>query len=180
MRSGLSRTTTAALAAAVAVAAMTVAAPRVSAQDDIDPINNGAWSFSLGADIVTEYWFRGIAQGPANTKGFIPQLSMEAAVDLITTDEYTLTANVGSWSSFTSRGSGLAPAAGAGAAITALALGAGAGSDTRCAGASLRRRHSSFSSSSMRAPRREPRHTQATRKPITAARIKKMRIWVIK
>ena len=93
-------------AAVLAVAGVLTTPTATHAQDEIAPINAGNWSFEMGADVVTEYWFRGISQGPANTKGFIPQLWADAAVLLFEGEQYSLAVNVGTWNSFTSSNAG--------------------------------------------------------------------------
>lgn len=79
---------------------------------EIPSINTGNWSFNMGVDVVTEYWFRGISQGRANTRGFIPQLYMDAAVQLFENDDFSIAFNVGSWNSFTSSNSSTGPGSG--------------------------------------------------------------------
>ena len=69
---------------------------------EISEINLGNFSFEFGADVVTEYWFRGISQGRNNTKGFIPQIYMDTTVEVFENVALVF----GSWNSFTSSSSG--------------------------------------------------------------------------
>lgn len=66
------------------------------AQEGPAPVNTGKVSWTLGADLVTEYWFRGIAQ---ENQGWILQPYVDATVNLIERGDYTLAAYAGTWNS---------------------------------------------------------------------------------
>ncbi|MEX1017251.1 MAG: TorF family putative porin [Phycisphaeraceae bacterium] len=71
------------------------------AQDDVPAVNTGAISLELGADVVTEYWFRGIGQ---ENQGFIFQPYAEINVDLGEVGGLEPTFYAGTWNSFHDRG----------------------------------------------------------------------------
>ena len=89
-------------AALVTLLAISLTTPLTAGCGNCHADDNHKWSFELGADVTTEYWFRGISQGDNNTQGFISQPYMDATVQL----SETVSANVGIWNSFTSSGSG--------------------------------------------------------------------------
>ncbi len=103
IRSGL-------LAGAVALAGMPVAsfAQDAAVDQEIQAINNGNVSLTLGADITNEYWFRGISQGAGNTGRLVIQPYADVAFDLysfpVGDEEITIGFYVGIWNSFTTSG----------------------------------------------------------------------------
>jgi hypothetical protein len=90
----------------VVAAALMVSPATTIAQDEIAPINTGNWSFDLGSDIVTAYWFRGLSQGSINRQGVILQPFMQATVDLWSRNEWSLAGTVGTWNSLTTAQNG--------------------------------------------------------------------------
>jgi hypothetical protein len=95
------------VASVVAALVMFTAVP-TQAQEEMEPVNSGAWSFELGSDVATAYWFRGISQGSINRQGVIIQPFMNAAVLLWEDDEWSIAGDIGTWNSFTAgqRGGG--------------------------------------------------------------------------
>lgn len=71
------------------------------AQEEIAPINSGNVSLTVGFDVVTEYWFRGIDQGTANRQGFIWQPYIDVGFDLWSYEDFSLGYYFGTWNSFT-------------------------------------------------------------------------------
>ncbi|MEX0886733.1 MAG: hypothetical protein WD009_09865 [Phycisphaeraceae bacterium] len=88
-----------AVSAAAAAGLIGIATP-ASAQEDIPPVNRGNVSFELGAEIVTEYWFRGIGQ---QNKGFILQPFAQVNVVLPSIGDVDVEGYLGSWNSFHDR-----------------------------------------------------------------------------
>ncbi|GAB4190544.1 MAG: hypothetical protein Kow00105_04860 [Phycisphaeraceae bacterium] len=82
------------LTAAFAAMALTVN-PAAQAQD-APPINSGKVAFSTGFDVTSEYWFRGLGQ---ENEGLILQPWIDVTFELYSSDNLTLTGNVGSWNS---------------------------------------------------------------------------------
>jgi hypothetical protein len=81
------------ITALVAVALMLGTARPAQAQEGP---NNGNVSLSLGFDVVTAYFFRGMAQ---ENKGLIVQPYAEASFNLVNTDVISMDAYVGTWNS---------------------------------------------------------------------------------
>lgn len=74
-----------------------LAAPvAVQAQEEAPAINNGNVSFTVGADVFTDYWFRGI---PQENQGLILQPYADVSVSLISNDDFTLDVYTGIWNS---------------------------------------------------------------------------------
>jgi len=71
-----------------------------NAQEEVAPINNGNVSFSVGFDIFTEYWFRGIDQGTAQRQGIQWQPYIDVAFDLWSYEDFSLAYYFGTWNSF--------------------------------------------------------------------------------
>lgn len=80
----------------LAVAGLVSAPATVSAQESPTPVNTGRVSWNLGADAVTEYWFRGIAQ---ENQGIILQPYFDVTFGLISEGNITLDAYAGTWNS---------------------------------------------------------------------------------
>jgi hypothetical protein len=70
------------------------------AQEEVAPINNGNVSFSVGFDLFTEYWFRGIDQGPEQRQGVQFQPYIDVAFDLWSYEDFSLAYYFGTWNSF--------------------------------------------------------------------------------
>jgi len=86
-----------------------------NAQEEVAPINSGNVSFSVGFDVYTEYWFRGIDQGTAQKQGIQFQPYVDVAFDLWSYEDFSLGYYFGSWNSFsTADGSGDDPTDGDG------------------------------------------------------------------
>ncbi len=84
------------LASALALVGL-LAFPSLTHAQEEAPVNTGNVSFNLGADIVTEYWFRGIGQ---ENQGLILQPYFDVNVGLITEGEMTVDLYAGTWNSF--------------------------------------------------------------------------------
>lgn len=72
-----------------------VAAP-VQAQEGPAPVNTGKVSWTLGADVATQYWFRGMAQ---ENQGLILQPYADVTFGLLGEGDFTLDAYLGTWNS---------------------------------------------------------------------------------
>lgn len=72
-----------------------LAAPAL-AQEDPAPVNTGAVTWTLGADLVTEYWFRGMAQ---ENQGLIVQPYADVTFSIISEGNVTLDLYTGVWNS---------------------------------------------------------------------------------
>ncbi|NBC10454.1 MAG: hypothetical protein GVY24_01800 [Planctomycetes bacterium] len=83
------------LAAAAALGTL-LGTVHVQAQEEAPAINNGSVSFTIGADVVTEYWFRGIQQ---ENQGFILQPYADVTFALVSNEDYTLDGYFGVWNS---------------------------------------------------------------------------------
>jgi hypothetical protein len=82
---------------ALGVAALgVVASPVVYAQEAPAPVNTGRVSWTLGADVVTQYWYRGIAQ---ENQGLILQPYVDVTFGLLSEGQFTLDAYLGTWNS---------------------------------------------------------------------------------
>jgi len=82
--------------AAAAALGMTLGTVHVQAQEEAPAINNGSVSFTIGADVVTEYWFRGIQQ---ENQGFILQPYADVNFALMSNEDFTLDGYFGVWNS---------------------------------------------------------------------------------
>ena len=69
----------------------------VKAEDTEQPVNTGKISFEVSADIVTEYWFRGIGQ---ENQGFILQPGAALTINLIDEEDFSLDGYFGTWNSY--------------------------------------------------------------------------------
>jgi len=94
------------LVASVVAASVMLAGANAQAQEEMAPLNTGAWSFELGSDVATAYWFRGISQGSINTQGVIMQPFMNASVAIWDGDGWSVAGNIGTWNSFTTAQNG--------------------------------------------------------------------------
>lgn len=81
---------------AMGLAAAGLFAAPAQAQEEPAPVNTGRVSWTLGADITTQYWFRGIAQ---ENQGFILQPYADVTFGLLGGDDFTLDAYLGTWNS---------------------------------------------------------------------------------
>lgn len=79
-----------------AFGAMTLFSANTAKAQDAPPVNTGNVSLTAGADVVTEYWFRGIGQ---ENSGLIVQPYFDVSFGLYDTDDLTLTGSVGQWNS---------------------------------------------------------------------------------
>ncbi len=75
------------------------ALPGIGLAQDADelPVNNGKISLDVSADVVTEYWFRGIGQ---ENQGFILQPGASLTFNLYENDDFSLDGYFGTWNSF--------------------------------------------------------------------------------
>jgi hypothetical protein len=80
---------------AAASAVVLTGASQAQAQD-APPVNSGKVAFSLGFDVVTEYWFRGLGQ---ENQGLILQPWIDVTFELLSNDDMTVTGSVGTWNS---------------------------------------------------------------------------------
>jgi hypothetical protein len=117
-------TATAAILAALFAAPVSaqVLEARPQEEFDVDPmLDDGleiepAYSVTAGVSFVTEYFFRGISQGPANQEGLfngglIAQPYVELGIPILVPEgrEFALSATVGQWNSFGSEQTGSGP-----------------------------------------------------------------------
>jgi hypothetical protein len=79
------------------VLATTGSAVALEGEDGAQPAPGSAIHAELGFDITNKYFFRGLLQ---EDNGFIGQPWFDISVDLVERDGWTLSANVGTWSSF--------------------------------------------------------------------------------
>ncbi len=84
------------LVAAGALGAGLVAPATTLAQIDPAPVNTGAVTWSIGLDVVSEYWFRGTAQ---ENQGLILQPYSDVTFSLISQGNVTLDLYAGTWNS---------------------------------------------------------------------------------
>ncbi|MEM6332762.1 MAG: TorF family putative porin [Planctomycetota bacterium] len=75
-----------------------------SAQEDVAPINSGNVSLSVGFDVYSQYWFRGIDQGAEQRQGLQIQPYIDIAFDLWSYEDFSLAYYFGTWNSFTTAG----------------------------------------------------------------------------
>jgi uncharacterized protein Gcw-chp len=80
---------------AAASAVVLTGASQAQAQE-APPVNSGKVAFSLGFDVVTEYWYRGLGQ---ENQGLILQPWIDVTFELLSNDDLTVTGSVGTWNS---------------------------------------------------------------------------------
>jgi hypothetical protein len=72
-------------------------AGRSAGGEPSDPSESSRFHLTVGADVTTEYFFRGILQ---EDSGFILQPYADLSLDIIRTDEATVSLKCGTWNSF--------------------------------------------------------------------------------
>jgi len=82
---------------AVAIATTPVTA---MAQEEVAPVNTGNITLEASVDVVTEYVFRGIRQGPQNDQGIIIQPGVDIGIALYEDENISVGGYVGTWNSF--------------------------------------------------------------------------------
>jgi len=92
------------LAAALAITGGVLASPsQVNAQEEMDEVQGSAVAFSAGFDIVTDYYFRGLAQ---ENEGFILQPYADLSVDIWSNEDFSVALVLGLWNSIHTGDSG--------------------------------------------------------------------------
>lgn len=80
----------------LALAAAGLVGAQAQAQEEPAPVNTGKVSWTLGVDVVSEYWFRGIAQ---ENQGWIVQPYASVTFGLMSSEDFSLDAYLGTWNS---------------------------------------------------------------------------------